>query len=110
MDAETRELALSEYVHGLKSEKSLNALLAWLESIPDVPSPGEPFDPLKEDDWKRLRALMEENRQERTSEVTARVENGELRLHQAEGITVRGNEVIWPDGHRLIIKLEPQPA
>ena len=101
---------MSEYVRGLKSEKSLNALLAWLESIPGVPSPGEPFDPLNEDDWKQLQALIEEHRQKQTSEVIAHVENGELRLHQAEGVAVRGNEVIWPDGHLLIIKLEPQPA
>jgi len=103
-------MAMSEYVPGLKSEESLNALLAWLESIPGVPSPGESFDPFKEEDWKRLRALMEEHRQTQTSEVIAHLENGELRLQEAEGVTVRGNEVIWPDGHRLVIKLEPRAA
>lgn len=101
---------MSEYRPGLKSEKSLNALLAWLESIPGVPSPGESFDPLKEDDWKRLRMVVEELRQKQTAEVIAHLENGELRLAQAEGVLVRGNEVIWPDGHRLVIKLEPQLA
>ena len=94
-----------------KSEESIEELITWArEHHPEALTTEEPFDPLNESHWQRLHRLIAEHRRSQTVEVTARLEKGELRLHESEGVTVRGNEIIWPDGHRLVIILEPQLA
>jgi hypothetical protein len=94
-----------------KSEESINELMAWArEHHPESLTIQEPFDPLDESHWRRLHQWVAEHRRRQTVEVTAFLENGELRLHEAEGVRVQGNEVIWPDGHRLIIQWASAPT
>jgi hypothetical protein len=91
-------------VRGLKSEEHLNELLEWTKIYHPEALRDEPFDPVT--DVPKWLAHLDAAGLRDTVELPVRIEHGALRLGEAEGVTVRGHEIFWPDGRRLILKVE----
>ena len=94
----------NESVLGLKSEMHLNELLEWTKLHHPEALRDEPFDPVT--DVPKWLARLDTASGPDTVELPVRVENVALRLGEAEGVAVRGYEILWPDGRRLILKVE----